>query len=101
MLIVWRMGSCERKVFSITSGSSRLAGDAGCALGAALHTWHHLLRNPRSCDGVRDRQNHSLLGLGYSNEICIVISCKTNTCIPPCPTKSCLYVSPGLSNSKT
>ena len=44
------------------------AGDAGCALGAALHTWHHLLRNPRSCDGVRDRQNHSLLGLGYSNE---------------------------------
>lgn len=37
------------------------AGDAGGALGAALFTWHQLLRKPRS-PGTRDSQSGSLLG---------------------------------------
>jgi len=29
------------------------AGDAGGALGAALHVWHHVLQNPRVADGKK------------------------------------------------
>lgn len=42
------------------------AGDAGGALGAALHVWHHHLGNPRTADGTRDAQSGSFLGPGYS-----------------------------------
>jgi len=42
------------------------AGDAGGALGAALFVWHQLLGRPREADGVRDRQEGSLLGPRFS-----------------------------------
>ena len=41
------------------------AGDAGGALGAALHVWHQLLERPRRIDG-QDRQQASYLGPAYS-----------------------------------
>ncbi len=41
------------------------AGDAGGALGAALHVWHQLLERPRPIDG-QDRQQASYLGPSYS-----------------------------------
>ena len=41
------------------------AGDAGGALGAALHVWHHVLQNPRVADGKNDFQHASCLGPGY------------------------------------
>jgi carbamoyltransferase len=44
------------------------AGDAGGALGAALLAWHRYLGKPREADGVRDRQQASYLGPGYSDE---------------------------------
>ncbi len=44
------------------------AGDAGGALGAALHVWHDVLGNPRTVDGRTDRQHRSLLGPSYSND---------------------------------
>ncbi|MEQ1761310.1 MAG: carbamoyltransferase C-terminal domain-containing protein, partial [Vicinamibacterales bacterium] len=40
------------------------AGDAGGALGAALHVWHQLLERPRPLDG-QDRQRASYLGPSY------------------------------------
>jgi len=43
------------------------AGDAGGALGAALHLWHHL-DNPRKTDGVNDSQQGSLLGPAFSDD---------------------------------
>jgi carbamoyltransferase len=43
------------------------AGDAGCALGAALFVWHQLLENPRKA-GRTDAQSGSLLGPAYSND---------------------------------
>jgi len=43
------------------------AGDAGCAVGAALFVWFQLLENERKVDG-RDKQKGSLLGPSYSNE---------------------------------
>jgi carbamoyltransferase len=42
------------------------AGDAGGALGAALFTWHQLLKKPRTVDG-HDSQRGSLLGPRYSS----------------------------------
>lgn len=44
------------------------AGDAGGALGAALHVWHHELNNPRKVDGRNDQQAGSYLGTGYMDE---------------------------------
>ena len=41
------------------------AGDAGGALGAALFTWHQLLKQPRTALG-RDTQKGSLLGPAFS-----------------------------------
>ena len=38
------------------------AGDAGCALGAALAIWHHYLNKPRTADGITDSQFGSYLG---------------------------------------
>lgn len=44
------------------------AGDAGCALGAALLTWYQYLDKPRASDGVHDHQKGSYLGPEYSDE---------------------------------
>ena len=44
------------------------AGDAGCALGAALLGWYRYSGNKREADGVRDSQKSSLLGPSYSDE---------------------------------
>lgn len=41
------------------------AGDAGGALGAALHVWHQLLEHPRAATG-QDRQQASYLGPAYT-----------------------------------
>lgn len=42
------------------------AGDAGGALGAAMHVWHHVLGNSRDADGMRDRMRGASLGPEYS-----------------------------------
>ena len=44
------------------------AGDAGGALGAALHTWYQVLDKPRNVDGKSDQQFGSYLGPRYSGE---------------------------------
>jgi len=44
------------------------SGDAGGALGAALFTWHQVLKMPRTVNGIDDLQKGSLLGPGYTNE---------------------------------
>ena len=44
------------------------AGDAGGALGAALHAWHQYKGEPRTADGVKDSQSGSYLGPRYSSE---------------------------------
>lgn len=38
------------------------AGDAGGALGAAMFTWHNVLKNPRKATSAQDNQNGSYLG---------------------------------------
>lgn len=38
------------------------AGDAGGALGAAMHIWYHVLDNPRKAFGTHDMQSGSYLG---------------------------------------
>ncbi|MBU1674335.1 hypothetical protein KKA85_00995, partial [bacterium] len=43
------------------------AGDAGGALGAALHLWHHVLGNERQVDGVNDRMQGAYLGPAYTD----------------------------------
>jgi carbamoyltransferase len=43
------------------------AGDAGGALGAALHVWHQVLGNPRRTD-PRDSQKGSFLGPAFRND---------------------------------
>ncbi|OGU54695.1 MAG: hypothetical protein A2V66_10390 [Ignavibacteria bacterium RBG_13_36_8] len=43
------------------------AGDAGGALGAALHTWYQYLNNPRFADNKNDFQFGSYLGPEYSD----------------------------------
>jgi carbamoyltransferase len=43
------------------------AGDAGGALGAALAVWHEYAGNPRSADGVHDRQKGSFLGPEFTD----------------------------------
>lgn len=44
------------------------AGDAGCALGAALFTWHQYLGNDRVVDGQNDLQSGSYLGPEYKDD---------------------------------
>ncbi len=44
------------------------AGDAGGALGAALQVWYRYLGNPRTTDGVHDKQGASLLGPEFSED---------------------------------
>lgn len=44
------------------------AGDAGGALGAALHVWHNVLGKERLSHTGTDRQNGSYLGTEYSDE---------------------------------
>ncbi len=44
------------------------AGDAGGALGAALHLWYHVLGNERKVDGVNDEMQGSYLGPAYADE---------------------------------
>jgi len=41
------------------------AGDAGGALGAALHVWHQVQDNPRHPDGVNDSMGGAYLGPEY------------------------------------
>lgn len=43
------------------------AGDAGGAIGAALHAWHGHHGAPRTADGARDAQSGSYLGPAYSS----------------------------------
>jgi carbamoyltransferase len=43
------------------------SGDAGGALGAALAVWHEAAGNPRTADGVHDRQKGSLLGPAFTD----------------------------------
>jgi carbamoyltransferase len=42
-----------------------VAGDAGCSLGAALLSWHHLLRRPRSYE-----MRHAYFGPSFSSAEC-------------------------------
>jgi carbamoyltransferase len=44
------------------------AGDAGGALGAALHVWHQIHDNPRPDPGGRDAMRGSYLGPAYAND---------------------------------
>ncbi|NQU05237.1 MAG: carbamoyltransferase [Calditrichaeota bacterium] len=46
------------------------AGDAGGALGAALHVWYHVQENPRQADpeNKRDMQSGSYLGPSFSSD---------------------------------
>jgi carbamoyltransferase len=44
------------------------AGDAGGALGAALHVWYQYLENDRKANNVTDSQKASYLGPEFSNE---------------------------------
>lgn len=45
------------------------AGDAGGALGAAQAVWHHVLKNPRTADGVHDQMQGSYLGPNFDSEV--------------------------------
>jgi carbamoyltransferase len=44
------------------------AGDAGGAIGAALHGWHQILENPRAVDGRRDGMKGSYLGPEFGDD---------------------------------
>ncbi len=44
------------------------AGDAGGALGAALHLHHQIMNEPRAADGTRDSQRGSYLGPAFDAE---------------------------------
>jgi len=44
------------------------AGDAGGALGAALHIWHQVQDNPRQADGVNDTMSGAYLGPAYPDD---------------------------------
>ena len=44
------------------------AGDAGAAIGAALHTWYELLENPKISDENNDKMNGALLGPEFTND---------------------------------
>jgi carbamoyltransferase len=44
------------------------AGDAGGAVGAALHAWYHVQDNPRQADGRRDRMQGAYLGPAYPDD---------------------------------
>jgi len=43
------------------------AGDAGGAVGAALHAWYHVHDNPRTADGEQDRMQGAYLGPAYTD----------------------------------
>ncbi len=45
------------------------AGDAGGALGAALHIWHQVQDNPRQADGKTDTMSGAYLGLAYPDDV--------------------------------
>ena len=44
------------------------AGDAGGALGAALHVWHQVQDNPRTADGRNDTMRGAYLGPAYRDD---------------------------------
>lgn len=44
------------------------AGDAGGALGAALHVWYEVQDNPRQTDGVHDAMQGAYLGPDYPDD---------------------------------
>jgi len=44
------------------------AGDAGGAVGAALHGWHQILGNPRDVDGIHDRMQGAYLGPRFGTD---------------------------------
>ena len=44
------------------------AGDAGGALGAALHIWHQVQDNPRTVDGKTDSMRGAYLGPAYPDD---------------------------------
>jgi len=44
------------------------AGDAGGALGAALHIWHQVQDNPRTVDGKTDSMGGAYLGPAYPDD---------------------------------
>jgi len=44
------------------------AGDAGAAQGAALYSWHHILKNPRHADNEHDFVRGSQLGPSFSRD---------------------------------
>ena len=44
------------------------AGDAGGAVGAALHAWHQITGHPRIVDGVTDGMSGAYLGPGFDDD---------------------------------
>ncbi|MDI6774618.1 MAG: carbamoyltransferase [Verrucomicrobiota bacterium] len=44
------------------------AGDAGCAVGAALFAWHQIQDQPRQADGRRDAMNGAYLGPAFPDD---------------------------------
>jgi carbamoyltransferase len=44
------------------------AGDAGGAVGAALHAWHQITGHPRVVDGVTDGMSGAYLGPGFPDD---------------------------------
>ena len=63
---LWQMAACTAKDLSRISGYSRRR--RGRRPWAALHVWHHELKNPRKVDGRNDQQAGSYLGTGYMDE---------------------------------
>lgn len=56
------------------------AGDAGCAIGAALTVWYKYLGNKRSADGIKDMQKGSFLGPSYTDKYIEDYFKKNNIC---------------------
>lgn len=44
------------------------AGDAGGALGAAFHGYHHILEQPRTVDGAHDKMQGTYLGPAFDDD---------------------------------
>jgi len=55
------------------------AGDAGCALGAALYVWYQYLKNTRTVDGIHDLQSGTFLGPKFSTTEILEISKKNGS----------------------
>jgi len=45
------------------------SGDAGGALGAALHVWHESMQQPRRADGIHDSMQAAALGPAYPADL--------------------------------